>query len=144
MYSKYIMYQIIFISIIILLKAIKPYLKTSISNINLMIATSFLTIILLSIYLFYKNDNIIWNSLIELTPKDKLIIFLITSFNIITTLSINKLYENNSISNINLIIKSLSTISPIIIGYLFFNDVFTYKKLYGIGFIVIGMYFLNK
>jgi drug/metabolite transporter (DMT)-like permease len=138
------MYQIIFISIIILLKAIKPYLKTSISNINLMIATSFLTIILLSIYLFYKNDNIIWNSLIELTPKDKLIIFLITSFNIITTLSINKLYENNSISNINLIIKSLSTISPIIIGYLFFNDVFTYKKLYGIGFIVIGMYFLNK
>lgn len=126
------------------MKAIKPYLKTSISNINLMIATSFLTIILLSIYLFYKNDNIIWNSLIELTPKDKLIIFLITSFNIITTLSINKLYENNSISNINLIIKSLSTISPIIIGYLFFNDVFTYKKLYGIGFIVIGMYFLNK
>jgi drug/metabolite transporter (DMT)-like permease len=138
------------IFIILLLKAIKPYLKTSISNIDLMIITSFLTIILLNIYLLYKSKNDIGNNIgnvisnfINLSLKDKLIILFITILNIITTLSIYKLYENNSIFNTNLIIKSLSTVSTIIIGYLFFNEIFTYVKLIGIVFIIIGMYFLK-
>ena len=138
-------YQTIFI--ILLLKAIKPYLKTSISNIDLMILTSFITIILLSIYLFYKSKNNIGDAIynfIKLTPKDKLIIIFISVFNIITTLSMYKLYENNSIFNTNLIIKSLSTVSTIIISYLFFNEVFTYVKLIGIIFIIIGMYIISK
>ena len=140
-------YQIIFIFIILLSKAIKPYLKTSISNIELIIMTSIITIIILSIYLFFKsNYNIptIMNNFIELTPKEKLIITLIALFSIITTWSIYKLYENNSIFNTNLIIKSLSTISTIVIGYLFFNEVFTYIKFVGIGIIIIGIYIISE
>ena len=137
----------ILIFIILLLKAIKPYLKTSISKMDLIIITSFLTIIVLAIYLFCKkNDNIgsIINNFSNLTLKEKLIILFITIINIITSLSIYKLYENNSVFNTNLIIKSLSTLSTIIIGYIFFNEVFTYVKLIGIGFITIGIYFLGK
>jgi hypothetical protein len=140
-------YQIIFIFIILLAKAIKPYLKTSISNIELIIMTSIITIIILSTYLFFKsNYNIltIINNFIELSSKDKLIITSIAFFNIITTLSIYKLYESNSIFNTNLIIKSLSTISTIVIGYLFFNEVFTYIKFVGIGFIIIGIYIISE
>lgn len=139
--------QIIFLFIILLAKAIKSYLKTSISNIELIMITSIIKIIILNIYLFYKSKNNILdiiNNFINVSTKEKLIIIFIAFFNIITTLSIYKLYENNSIFNINLIIKSLSIISTIIIGYLFFNEVFTYLKLIGITFIVIGMYMISK
>ena len=121
-----------------LLKYYKPY--------DLIIIRSLIMVSFFFVTLF-KDINVSKNNLIKKVlnmDKNLTMVLLLNSFiSILGTFLFFFILRKNKVVNTVSTIYAVSTASPIILAYLFFNEVINIYQAIGTVFIIIGLYMVN-
>lgn len=150
------MFNIIFLYLlsISLLNSIKPhcrkYLTNTLNTQEFMFLNTFIIFVSFLIYLVYLTSNNfielqpILNKYYNLTLLQFIAAFTFSISTIITTFFIIKIDKNTSNPLINeLMIKSITTIIVIFTSIYILGESFTYYKLFGIIFLMLGLFLLS-
>ena len=121
-----------------LLKYFKPY--------DLMVVRSTIIIIIfLFLFLFNvksKKNNLI-KKLLNIDKKSAIILLINSIVSLCGTFLFFYVLRSNKVVNTVSTIYSISTISPVILAYLFFNEMINIYQAIGTGLIIIGLYLVN-
>ena len=139
-----------YIFVIVLCWTLNPFIKKMVmkkmdANEYLIMNHSVITIILI-FYLIYllKRKKCDFKCIQAMGKKDMSLLILGGVITILATLMLLYLVSTSEVSyvigNVQSIVISLS----VILGYLFFKESLTTLKIAGLGFIIVGLFLLNK
>lgn len=137
----------IYLSIIILMTSINPYIKKEITK----KIDKYTFIAITSIFVFFINIAYLYNNKFEIKKiykidqKNIINCFIVSLFSIVPSLLYLNLIQNNDISYLNPILKPIGLLVTSLIGIYYFNETITKNQIIGGLLILTGMnIFLKK
>lgn len=105
------------------------------------------SMIIILIFLFFRNGKSPENNLIKkvlnMDKKLTLILLMNSLISITGTFLFFYILNKNKVVNTVSTIYAISTASPIILAYLFFNEIINVYQAIGTGLIIMGLYLVN-
>jgi drug/metabolite transporter (DMT)-like permease len=140
------------IFLILVIKSFRPFLRkqllTSFTNDQYMLINSILILIIFIIYLIFQSKiniiNTTYTTYNNLIIKDKLILIGLALMAVVTNLTLYKLDKMENQIESNIILKELSTIMTLLVGYYVYNKKLSKKQITGIIIICFGVYFITN